>query len=92
MTVPDMKDREALTERLFLLDGYINVFGRRGELMTIVSQSADEAESLVELQLQMGLSPLQARAVLVMPIGVFSAASQQQIRSEQAVIKLRLQH
>lgn len=92
MTVPDMKDREALTERLLLLDGYIIVFGRRGELMTIVSQSADEAESLVELQFQMGLSPLQARAVLVMPIGVFSAASQQQITSEHDVIKLRLQH
>ncbi len=81
---------EKATSRLHLVEGLVSVVANLGRLIEILHGSSDGPTAKIALQEQMGLSELQADAVLSMPLRRLTGMEQQNLRDEMSELQQQI--
>jgi DNA gyrase subunit A len=81
---------EKATNRLHLVEGLVSVVANLGLLIEILHGSSDGPTAKIAMQAQMGLSELQADAVLSMPLRRLTGMEQQNLRDEMTELQQQI--
>lgn len=90
--LPELEQRrQHARARLEILDALVIAVDRRVELMAIVASSPDANEARTELMATLGLSQIQATAVLDLQVRRFATTERQRIVDERTELGAELE-